>query len=89
MVAPKGWKGTVKAMKQHHPDKFGDGEGKLNPYAIAYSMKKKGAEAHYKDEKSSTTKSEPKKKEKYEDKKLKEMSFYEWLVHTGKVGVSF
>ena len=29
-----GIKGTVAAALQNHPDKFGKGPGKLNPYAI-------------------------------------------------------
>ena len=87
MAAPKGWKGTVKAMIQKHPDKFGDGEGKLNPYAIAHSAKKKGHKSHYKDEESTLTKSKPEKKEKYkdEDKKVSEMTFREWLAEFGQI----
>lgn len=48
--APAGWKGTIEAMKKHK-DKFSTDpdSGKLNPYAIANAMKKKGAKPHYKD----------------------------------------
>ena len=42
-VSPPGWSGTVKAMKKHKDIK--------NPFALAYSMKKKGAHPHYKPEK--------------------------------------
>lgn len=91
MTAPKEWNGTVKAMIQHHPDKFGK-DGDLNPYAIANSKKKKGEKPHYKDEESTLTDSEPEKKEKYKDDDKKEeghifvgMSFQEWLVATRKV----
>lgn len=38
--APKGWEGTVKAMKRH-PDKID------NPYALAHWMKRKGRTPHY------------------------------------------
>jgi hypothetical protein len=69
-AAKKGWRGTVAAMLQHHPDKFGKGPGKLNPWAIANSMANKGAKSHYKDQESSL-KGRPKKKE---------MSFKEWLL---------
>lgn len=49
-VSPPGWKGTVKAMK-----------GKKdvdNPWALAWSMKKKGAKPHYKDDESGEKKKE-------------------------------
>lgn len=39
-VSPPGWKGTVKAMKKK--------PGIDNPYALAWSMKNKGAKPHYK-----------------------------------------
>jgi hypothetical protein len=45
--APPGWKGSVEAMKAKHPDKFGKGPGKLNPYAIAWAAKRKGYKPHY------------------------------------------
>jgi len=66
----KGWKGTVKSMLDHHPEKFskeacsGKDDGKLCPYAIAASMKKSGKKSHYKDQKS-TLKGTPKKKKKF------------------------
>ena len=69
-VAPPGWEGTVMAMKTKHPEKFsakskGKGKGKFNPWAVAWAMKKKGAEPHYK-----AKKGKPEKKKKYrgEDK---------------------
>ena len=40
-VAPKGWEGTVKAMKKH--DEID------NPYALAWSMKNKGYKSHKKE----------------------------------------
>jgi hypothetical protein len=39
--APKGWEGTVKAMKKHKEID--------NPYALAWSMKNKGYKSHKKD----------------------------------------
>ena len=39
--APKGWEGTVKAMKKHKEID--------NPYALAYSMKDKGYKSHVKE----------------------------------------
>jgi hypothetical protein len=41
-VAPKGWEGTVKAMKKH--DEID------NPYALAWSMKNKGYKSHKQEE---------------------------------------
>lgn len=43
-VSPPGFSGTVKAMKGKHPDLD-------NPYALAWSMYKKGAKPHYPPEK--------------------------------------
>lgn len=43
-VAPPGWEGTVKAMKKH-PKKID------NPFALAWSMKNKGAHPHKKEQK--------------------------------------
>ena len=40
-VAPKGWEGTVKAMKKH--------KGIKNPWALAWSMKNKGYKSHKKE----------------------------------------
>lgn len=54
--SPPGWKGTVKAMKSH--DEID------NPYALAWSMKKKGAKPHYKDDDSG------KKKEEYKEDRM-------------------
>lgn len=56
-VSPPGWAGSVKAMKKH--------EDIDNPYALAWSMKKKGAKPHYKDEESSVSDNEPEKKKEY------------------------
>lgn len=53
--APPGWKGTVKAMKKH---KEVD-----NPFALAWSMKKRGAEPHYKDSDTSP----PEKKKRFQE----------------------
>lgn len=60
-VAPPGWEGTVKAMKKHKDID--------NPYALAWSMKKKGYKSH---------KPEHTKKKK---KKMNEgfLTFSEWL----------
>jgi hypothetical protein len=41
-VSPPGWSGTVKAMKKH--------KNITNPFALAWSMKKKGDKPHYKAE---------------------------------------
>ena len=41
--SPPGWSGTVKAMKKHKDID--------NPFALAWSMKKKGDKPHYKPEK--------------------------------------
>jgi len=43
-VSPPGWKGSVKAMKKHKEID--------NPWALAWSMKNKGAKPHYKDDES-------------------------------------
>jgi hypothetical protein len=72
--AGKGWKGTTKSMLDRHPDKFskeackkkGKKTGKLCPYAVATSMKKKGFESGYKDQ-PSTLKGTPKKKKKFKE----------------------
>lgn len=45
-VAPKGWEGTVKAMKKH--------KGITNPYALSWYMKGKGATSHVKEDMSYT-----------------------------------
>lgn len=54
-VSPPGWEGSVKAMKKHKDID--------NPWALAWSMKNKGAKAHYK----ATKKGEPEKKAEYAD----------------------
>jgi len=61
-----GIKGTVKAALDHHPDKFGKGPGKLNPYAIFTAKAKKGMTPHYKNQ-ASTLEGTPKKKKKFEE----------------------
>jgi hypothetical protein len=80
-ISPHGWSGTVKAMLQKHPEID-------NPYALAWSMKKKGHKPHYKPmpEDSTLSKGKPKKKKKYEGevkkKKRKDESFLtfrQWL----------
>ena len=53
-VSPPGFKGTVKAMKKH--DEID------NPYALAWHMKNKADEAHYK-----SKDGKPEKKEKYKE----------------------
>ncbi len=59
--APPGWSGTVAAMKRHKELR--------NPYALAWSMKKKGDTPHYKAQpgNDSTSDAEPKKKKKYDE----------------------
>ncbi len=46
--SPPGWAATVEKMKTAHPHKFGKGPGKINPWALANSMHKKGYRPHYK-----------------------------------------
>ena len=53
-VSPPGFKGTVKAMKKHKDID--------NPYALAWHMKNKGDEAHYK-----SKDGKPEKKEKFKE----------------------
>jgi rubrerythrin len=80
-VSPAGWSGTVRAMITKHPDKFDSkskGGGKLNPYAIAHSMKKKGAKSHYEEmPKKDSRKGKPRKKKKYKNEE--KGKFSEWL----------
>ncbi len=88
-VSPPGFSGTVKAMKKHHPElskgKTKDGK-KKNPYALAWYMKNKGDEAHYKDmpKKDSNAPGEPKKKKKFKNEKRKKpkkvKKFSEWTM---------
>ena len=61
-----GIKGTVKAALDHHPDKFGKGPGKLNPYAIFTAKAKKGMKTKYKNQ-ASTLKGTPQKKAKFKE----------------------
>lgn len=76
-VAPPGWSGTVRAMQTKHSDKFdkeskGQG-GKINPYALAWSMKNKGAKSHYKQMPGKdSTKGTPQKKKTCFEEWLKE-----------------
>lgn len=56
--SPPGWKGSVKAMKKH--------DDIDNPYALAWSMKKKGAEPHYKDKDG-----KPEKKKEHKEDRMK------------------
>lgn len=46
-AVPPGWGGTVKAMKK--AQKRGDMDKKLNPFALAKAMDKKGYKPHYKE----------------------------------------
>jgi hypothetical protein len=69
-VSPPGWRGSVKAMKKHREID--------NPFALAWHMKNKGDEAHYKDSK----KKKPEKKEKYKNESFP--SFQEWLSAKGR-----
>lgn len=57
--SPPGWSGTVKAMKKHMPDS--------KAFALAWTMYKKGANPHYKDQGSSTSDGKPEKKKKYKE----------------------
>ena len=56
-VSPPGFKGTVKAMKKHKEID--------NPFALAWSMKNKGTEAHYKNRDGT-----PEKKAKYKNESI-------------------
>lgn len=75
--AYKGWRGTIKAALDHHPEKFskeackGKDTGKLCPYAIFTKKKKEGDEPHYK-EQPHTTSGTPKKKEKFKNESFSE-----------------
>lgn len=78
-VAPKGWEGTVKAMKKHSEID--------NPWALAHYMKGKGYKSHKEsiDEKwDKETKVSPKEKGKYEGKTKTELEkSYNALKKTG------
>ena len=71
--AYKGWRGTIAAALQHHPEKFSKEacknkkSGKLCPYAIFTKKKEEGDTPHYK-EQPETTSGTPKKKPEFEDK---------------------
>ena len=75
--AKLGIKGTVKAALDHHPDKFGKGPGKLNPYAIFTAKAKKGMKSHYKNQKS-TLKGTPKKKAEFKNEN-RLFKFSDWV----------
>jgi hypothetical protein len=68
--AYKGWRGTIAAMLQHHPEKFSKEackkkvKGKLCPYAVATAQKEEGDKPHYKEQPHTQT-GTPHKKEKY------------------------
>lgn len=69
-VSPPGWSGTVKAMKKH-PEID-------NPWALAWSMKKKGAKPHYPEESldekwDKPTKVSPSERGKYQGKTKEEL----------------
>lgn len=70
--AYKGWRGTIKAALDHHPDKFSKEacgkkiKGKLCPYAVFTKKKEEGDTPHYK-EQPKTTEGTPKKKEEFKD----------------------
>lgn len=70
--AYKGWRGTIAAALQNHPDKFSKEacgkkiKGKLCPYAVFTKKKEEGDTPHYK-EQPSTEKGTPKKKEEFKD----------------------
>jgi len=72
--AYKGWRGTIAAALQHHPDKFskeackkkGKKGGKLCPYAVFTKDKEEGDTPHYK-EQPHTTSGAPKKKAEFKN----------------------
>lgn len=67
--AYKGWRGTIRAALDHHPDKFSKeacktkGTGKLCPYAIFTKKKEEGDTPHYKEQPHTTSGTPHKKKE--------------------------
>jgi hypothetical protein len=78
-VSPPGWGGTTLAMKRKHPEI-------KNPWALAWSMKNKGYNSHYKnDPKGTKSKKKPVKKAEYkdEDKPKKRKTFREFLEEKG------
>ena len=82
--AYKGWRGTIRAMLTHHPEKFSKeackkkGTGKLCPYAIATKQKEEGDTPHYK-EQPHTTSGTPKKKPEFKDEDKKEGTFAKYV----------
>lgn len=69
-VSPPGWHGTVRAMKTH--GHVGKGKDEIdNPYALAWWMKKRGEEPHYKDQETSL-RGTPHKKQKFKDEDEKD-----------------
>lgn len=79
----KGFRGTIKAALDHHPDKFskeackkGNKTGKLCPYAIFTKKKEEGETAHYK-EQPKTTSGIPKKKAEFKNESF--LTFREYL----------
>ena len=73
--APPGWKGSVKAMKRH-TDKFdADDDSKANPFALAWSMHKKGAKPHYKNKDG-----KPEKKKQYTNEDMQPIETIDFLV---------
>ncbi len=74
--AYKGWRGTIKAALDHHPEKFSKEAckhkgkpkkgGKLCPYAVFTKKKEEGDIPHYK-EQPHTTSGTPHKKEKFKN----------------------
>lgn len=70
--AYKGWRGTIAAALQNHPDKFSKEacgkkiKGKLCPYAVFTKKKEEGDTPHYK-EQPSTEEGTPKKKAEFKD----------------------
>jgi len=82
--AYKGWRGTIKAALDHHPDKFSKEackkkiKGKLCPYAVFTKKKEEGDEPHYK-EQPHTTEGTPKKKPEFKDEDKKETCFTDYV----------
>src|SRR5271170_4488393 len=80
--AYKGFRGTIKAALDHHPDKFSKeackkkGTGKLCPYAIFTKKKEEGETAHYK-EQPHTTSGTPKKKAEFKNESF--LTFKEYV----------
>lgn len=81
--AYKGWRGTIAAALQHHPDKFskeackkkGKKGGKLCPYAIFTKDKEEGDTPHYKEQPRSTS-GKPKKKKEFKNESFTTFTEY-------------